>query len=123
MYFCFVLPMLKASMGRGGVDLHIGKRHFVRFSFDELESRKFIDKSRTKHKERLMRCIIYVLIVFSRFFDCCHECLLYIYIGVGLSALLVSTCRAMREPQFVNRVTEETLRLNLFQFSITLIIN
>lgn len=123
MYFCFVLPMLKASMGRGGVDLHIGKRRFVRFGFDELESRKFIDKSRTKHKERLMRCIIYVLIVFSRFFDCCHEYLLYVYIGVGLSALLVLTCRAMREPQFVNRVTEETPRLNLFQFSITLIIN
>ena len=42
--------MLKASMGRGGVDLHIGKRRFVRFGFDELESRKFIDKSRTKQQ-------------------------------------------------------------------------
>ena|GEM_PF-5906321 len=50
MYFCFVLPILKASMGRGGVDLHIGKRRFVRFGFDELESRKFIDKSRTKQQ-------------------------------------------------------------------------
>ena len=28
----------------------------------------------------------------------CHECFLYTYTGVGLSALLVSTCRAMREP-------------------------
>jgi len=37
-------------MGRGGVDLHIGKRRFVRFGFDELESRKFIDKSRTKQQ-------------------------------------------------------------------------
>ena len=50
MYFCFVLPILKASMDRGGVDLHIGKRRFVRFGFDELESRKFIDKSRTKQQ-------------------------------------------------------------------------
>lgn len=50
MYFCFVLPILKASMGRGGVDLHIGKRRFVRFGFDELESRKFINKSRTKQQ-------------------------------------------------------------------------
>jgi len=50
LYFCFVLPILKASMGRGGVDLHIGKRRFVRFGFDELESRKFIDKSRTKQQ-------------------------------------------------------------------------
>ena len=45
--------MLKASMGRGGVDLHIGKRRFVRFGFDELESRKFIDKSRTKQLRTL----------------------------------------------------------------------
>ena len=58
------------------------------------------------NKERLMRCIIYVLNVFNRFFGCCQEGILYIYTGVGLSALLVSTCRAMREPQFVKRVTE-----------------
>ena len=37
--------------------------------------------------------------------------ILYTYIGVGLSALLVSTCRAMREPQFVERATGLTPRL------------
>ena len=58
------------------------------------------------NKERFMGCIIYVLNVFNRFFGCYQEGILYIYTGVGLSALLVSTCRAMREPQFVKRVTE-----------------
>ena len=58
------------------------------------------------NKERFMGCIIYVLNVCNRFFGCYQEGILYIYTGVGLSALLVSTCRAMREPQFVKRVTE-----------------
>ena len=40
--------------------------------------------------------------------------ILYTYIGVGLSALLVSTCRAMREPQFVERATGLTPRLFLY---------
>ena len=111
-------------MGRGGVDLHIGKRRFVRFGFDELESRKFIDKSRTK-QQRTPHEVYYIQpsLASNDSNVRCQECFLYTYTGVGLSALLVSTCRAMREPQFVNRVTEETPRLNLFQFSITLIIN
>ena len=85
---------------------HNGKGVFVRFGFDELESRKFIDKSRTK-QQRTPHEVYDVqpsltsitLVVVVRVF-------LYTYTGVGLSALLVSTCRAMREPQFVERVTE-----------------
>ena len=37
-------------MGRGWADIHIGKGVFVRFGFDELESRKFTDKSKTKQQ-------------------------------------------------------------------------
>ena len=79
---------------------------FVRFGFDELESRKFIDKSRAKQQrtphevydvQPSLTSITLVVVV---------RVSLYTYTGVGLSALLVSTCRAMREPQFVERVTE-----------------
>ena len=35
----------------------------VRFGFDVLELRNFNGKSKTKQRERLMRCIIYVLII------------------------------------------------------------
>ena len=49
--------------------------------------------------ERLMRCIIYsshCLRMFYTFVG--RESRLYTYTGVGLSALLVSTIRAMRRP-------------------------
>ena len=35
-----------------------------------------------------------------------HKGVLYIYIGVGLSALLVSADRAMREPRYVERAAD-----------------
>lgn len=79
---------------------------FVRFGFDELESRKFIDKSRTKQQRTLYGVYYIRSQCLQSIFGCCQEGILYIYTGVGLSALLVSTCRAMREPQFVKRVTE-----------------
>src|SRR3712207_3223884 len=97
--------MPKASRDRGWVDIHMVKGVFVRFSFDELESRKFNDKSKTKQQRTLyVMYYIYSTRWYQSIFDCCHECY-YIYISVGLSVLLVSTCRAMREPQFVKRVT------------------
>ena len=53
-----------------------------------------------------MGCIVYN----PHWLQSLHQLLsgvfLYTYTGVGLSVLLVSTCRAMREPQFVERVTE-----------------
>lgn len=51
----------------------------------------------TKQRERLMGCTIYTLIV-SMPVALEQEGLLYTYTGVGLSALLVSTYRAMRRP-------------------------
>lgn len=80
---------------------------FVRFGFGELESRKFIDKSRTK-QQRTPHEVYYIQpsLASDDSNVRCQECFLYTYTGVGLSALLVSTCRAMREPQFVKRVTE-----------------
>ena len=48
-YLCTVLIQPKAPMGRGWADIMV-KGVFVRFGFDELESRKFIDKSKTKQQ-------------------------------------------------------------------------
>ena len=98
-------------MGKGRADIHIGNGVFERFGFDELESRKFIDKSITK-QQRTSHGVYYiqpslasiVLLVVAK------ECYLYIYTNVGLSALFVSTCRAMLEPQFVERVAALALR-------------
>ena len=65
--------------------------------------------------ERLMRCIIYsshwlrtilLFVVKSAF--------LYTYIGVGLSALLVSTYRAMRRP--IDRGTSDRMALRFFSY-------
>lgn len=46
-------------MGRGWADIHIGNGVFERFGFDELESRKFIDKSRTK-QQRTPHAVYYI---------------------------------------------------------------
>ena len=99
--------MLEVHVGRGLVDIHIGNGVFERFGFDELESRKFIDKSRTKQRRtpHEVYCIQPSLASFV-LLRLLSIVLLYIYTDVGLSMLLVSTCRAMREPQFVERVTE-----------------
>ena len=62
---------------------------------------------KTKQRERPMGCIIMPLV--GSLYSAGKG--VRIYIGVGLSALLVSTCRAMREPQFVERATGLTPRL------------
>lgn len=101
-------------MGRGWADIYMVKGVFVRFGFDELESRKFIDKSRAK-QQRTPHEVYYIqpLLVSDDSIVHCQESFLYTYIGVGLSALLVSTCRAMREPQFVKRATELAPRFSI----------
>ena len=93
-------------MGKGGYTYILIKGVFVRFGFDELESRKFIDKSRTKQQRTLYGVYYIRSQCLQSIFGCWQEGILYIYTGEGFSALLVSTCRAMREPQFVKRVTE-----------------
>ena len=63
--------------------------------------------------ERLMRCIIYsshCLRMFYTFVG--REGRLYTYTGVGLSALLVSTYRAMRRP--IDRGTSDRTGSALF---------
>ena len=94
----------EVRVGRGLVDIHIGNGVFERFGFDELESRKFIDKSRTK-QQRTPHEVYYIQLLFASDVFSSVVKRVYIYTNVGLSALLVSTCRAMREPQFVKRVT------------------
>ena len=46
---------------------------------------------------------IYALVVVMHLLSMAQKGVLYTYIGVGLSALLVSTYRAMREPRYVER--------------------
>ena len=46
-------------MGKGGYTYILIKGVFVRFGFDELESRKFIDKSRTK-QQRTLHGVYYI---------------------------------------------------------------
>ena len=65
--------------------------------------------------ERLMRCIIYsshCLRMFYTFVG--RESRLYTYTGVGLSALLVSTYRAMRRP--IDRGTSDRMALRFFSY-------
>ena len=49
---------------------------------------------------------IYALGVAMRSLRVAQQVVLYIYIGVGLSALLVSTDRAMRRPRHVERADD-----------------
>ena len=49
---------------------------------------------------------IHALGVAMRSLRVAQQVVLYIYIGVGLSALLVSTDRAMRRPQHVERADD-----------------
>ena len=68
--------------------------------------------------ERLMRCIIYsshCLRMFYTFVG--RESRLYTYTGVGLSALLVSTYRAMRRP--IDRGTSDRMALRFFFLCIS----
>ena len=91
--------MPKASMGRGWADIYIVKGVSDALVLTIRELRKLICQSRTKQQETSHGCVLYTaLIGFGRFCRSLSECILYTYTGVGLSALLVSTCRAMREP-------------------------
>ena len=100
-------------MGRGWADIHMVKGVFVRFGFDAIRisqiQRQVKNKATgTPHE------VYYIQLSLASIGSsavCCRCGVLYTYIGVGLSALLVSTCRAMREPQFVERATGLTPRL------------
>ena len=102
-YFCSVLSECWEPCGKddyrstirfgviiGGLDTYILKAFSERFGFDALRiSQIQTSGQKPKQRERPLRCNY-----------CTHldGGLWYIYIGVGLSALLGTTTRAMREP-------------------------
>ena len=81
----------------GRWDTYIQKAFSERFGFDVLESRKFKLVVKTKATGTPLGGVIIVPIYMVGY---------GIYIGVGLSALLGTTTRAMREPQHVGPGTE-----------------
>ena len=87
------LPSLKAPKGWKRARHMYIKGVTERFGFDALESRKFNYLSKTKQRERLMGCLYTFLIGYLPFFGNIPLEVFYIFIGVGLSALLVSTDR------------------------------
>lgn len=86
-------------MGRGWADIHMVKGVFVRFGFDAIRISQIQRQVKTK-QQRTPHEVYYIqpLLASDDSIVRCQECFLYTYTGVGLSALLVSTCRAMREP-------------------------
>ena len=90
-------PIRKPLYGQVGCKRVYIKGVSVRFGFDAVRiSQIYYKLSKTKQRGRPLRCIIYNSFpatgVLSRSIE------VFIYIGVGLSALLVSTIWAMREP-------------------------
>ena len=81
-------------------------------TIDEL--RKFNCKSKTKQC-RTPHEVYYILssLAADDFVVRRYECILYTYTGVGLSALLVSTYRAMRRP--IDRGTSDKTGSALFR--------
>ena len=94
MYFCSVFPYAESPMGNLlWCDTYILKAFSGRFGFDALR----ISQIQTSGQEQSngdapWRCRLYMPCIL-RVGYC-----IYIYIGVGLSALLGWTTRAMREP-------------------------
>ena len=99
-------------MGRGWADIHMVKGVFVRFGFDAIRisqiQRQVKNKATgTPHE------VYYIQLSLASIGSsavCCRCGVLYTYIGVGLSALLVSTCRAMREPFYHEASNRMALR-------------
>ena len=101
-------------MGRGWADIHMVKAFLYALVLTIDELRKFNCKSKTKQcrTPHEVYCIQPSLAsddsIVRR-----QECFLYTYTGVGLSALLVSTYRAMRRP--IDRGTSDRTGSALFR--------
>ena len=91
--------MPKAPMGRGWVEyIHI-RRNCTLWFWRSKNLAVRAKLSKTKQRERLMRCIVYSCHWFRSVLPFVAKVgELYTYTGVGLSALLVSTTWAMPEP-------------------------
>ena len=98
----------EAQMGRGWADIYIVKGVSDALVLTIRELRKLICQSRTKQQETSHGCIVYSPYwLRSHFAFVAKKGYLYTYTYVGLSALLVSTDRAMRRP--TNRGTSDRL--------------
>ena len=86
-------------MGRGWADIHMVKGVFVRFGFDAIRISQIQRQVKTK-QQRTPHEVYYIQpsLASDNSIVRRQECFLYTYTGVGLSALLVSTGRAMRRP-------------------------
>ena len=92
-------PYRKPRWAEVGHTIHMVKGVFVRFGFDAIRISQIQRQVKNKATKNVSWGVLYTaLIGFGRFCRSSSECILYTYTGVGLSALLVSTCRAMREP-------------------------
>ena len=98
--------MLKAQRVEAKGLIHIHKRRTERFVFDVLELRNF--KLLVKNKATRTPQGVYYICPNCRYAlrRMAQEGVLYIHFCVGLSALLVSTNRAMRRPQHVERAAD-----------------
>ena len=102
-------------MGRGWADIYIVKGVSDAFVLTIRELRKLICQSRTKQQETSHGCIVYSPYWLRLHFAfVAKKGYLYTYTYVGLSALLVSTDRAMREP--LERGTGSKVRFPRFLF-------
>ena len=95
----------------------------MRFGFDVLELRKFKLSVKSKATGTPLKGVFKAPALSLGISMPCVNVGRLSYIGVGLSALLVSTGRAMREPRYVERVTGLAPRLNQNNDCNTLIIN
>ena len=85
-------------MGKGGGNVYI-KGVTVRFGFDAIRISQVQMSVKNKATGTPYGGVSYIVLFgFCRYSADVREDELYTYIGVGLSALLVSTDRAMREP-------------------------
>ena len=96
--FALSLPLLKAPKGWKRARYIYIKGVTERFGFDIVESRKFKQLVKNKATGTSHGMFIYSPHWIFAFSGNIPLGVFYILIGVGLSALLVSTNRAMREP-------------------------
>ena len=111
--FVTSIPIPEAPMGRGWADIHMVKAFLYALVLTIDELRKFNCKSKTKQC-RTPHGVYYIQLSLASDDSIvrCQECFLYTYTGVGLSALLVSTYRAMRRP--IDRGTSDRMALRFF---------
>ena len=106
--FAVSYPYWKLQLGEGGMDNIYIKGVTVRFGFDAIRTSQLPNVCQEQSNGNAPRVYcIYALIVITCLLLVMQLVIPYTYIYVGLSALLVSTDRAMRRP--TNRGTSDSL--------------